>query len=34
MIEATDYDDATSKAKGCPLLSYGGSIEVAEIMEM
>ena len=34
VIEATDFDDATNKAKGCPLLSDSGSVEVAEIMEM
>ena len=34
VIEAKDIDDATSKAKGCPILSDGGSVEVAEIMEM
>lgn len=34
VIEAADYDDATTKAKGCPLLAAGGSVEVAEIMQM
>ncbi len=32
IIEATDVSDASSKAKGCPVLSAGGSIEVYEAM--
>ena len=34
LIEATDDDDAITKAKGCPVLEAGGSIEVAEAMDM
>jgi hypothetical protein len=34
LIEASGLDDALSKAKGCPILSAGGSIEVAEAMDM
>ena len=34
LIEATDLEDALEKAKGCPILSVGGSIEVAEAIEM
>jgi hypothetical protein len=34
LIEATDYEDAVAKAKGCPILSAGGSIEIAEAMDM
>lgn len=32
IIEATDQDDAIKKAKGCPVLEAGGSVEVAEII--
>jgi hypothetical protein len=28
--EADDLDDATQKARGCPILSSGGTIEVYE----
>ncbi len=34
LIEAKDYEDAVSKAKGCPLLTRGGSVEVAEAFDM
>lgn len=34
LIEASDIDDATSKAKGCPILESGGSVEVAEAFDM
>lgn len=34
LIEASDIDDATAKAKGCPVLNSGGSIEVAEAFDM
>ena len=34
LIEASDIDDATAKAKGCPILNSGGSIEVAEAFDM
>ncbi len=34
LLEASDLDDALAKAKGCPLLSSGGSIEVAQAMDM
>jgi len=33
-IEAPNLDDAHKKAKGCPLLAAGGSIEVAEALDM
>src|ERR1017187_8753230 len=33
-IEAKDQDEAVAKAKGCPLLAAGGSVEVAEAMDM
>lgn len=34
LIEAKDMDAALKMAKGCPILSSGGSIEVAEAMKM
>ena len=34
LIEAPDLNDALAKAKGCPVLARGGSIEVAEAFDM
>ena len=34
LIEAPDLNDAVAKAKGCPVLARGGSIEVAEAFDM
>ncbi len=34
LIEASDLDDALVKAKGCPILAGGGSVEVAEAFDM
>src|SRR5262245_6977007 len=34
IIEASSIDDATEKAAGCPILAAGGSVEVAEIIDM
>ena len=34
LIEAPDLDEAIAKAKGCPVLTLGGSIEVAEAFDM
>ncbi len=34
LIEAQDLNDALAKAKGCPLLAAGGSVEVAQAMDM
>jgi hypothetical protein len=34
MIEAKDYDSAAAFAKGCPILTAGGSVELAEVMDM
>jgi hypothetical protein len=34
LIEAKDYDAAAAYAKGCPILASGGSIELAEAMDM
>jgi hypothetical protein len=34
LIEAKDLADAQQKARGCPLLKVGGSIEIAQTMDM
>jgi hypothetical protein len=34
LFEAADLDDALAKAKGCPILEGGGSVEVAEAIDM
>jgi hypothetical protein len=34
LIEASSLDDALEKARSCPILSAGGSIEVAEAIDM
>ncbi len=34
LIEASSLDDAVAKAKGCPILECGGSIELAEAIDM
>lgn len=34
MVEAADHNAAAELAKGCPILSDGGSVEVAEILPM
>jgi hypothetical protein len=34
LIEAASLADAHKKAKGCPLLTAGGSIEIAQAMDM
>ena len=34
LIEAASLDEALAKAKGCPLLAAGGSVEVAQAMDM
>ena len=34
IIDASSIDDAVAKAKGCPILTAGGSVEVAPIIEM
>lgn len=34
LISATNLEDAHSKARGCPLLRNGGSIEIAEAFDM
>ena len=34
LIEASDVDDAVAKAKACPILGAGGSVELAEAFDM
>ena len=34
LIDASSLEDAHSKAKGCPLLESGGTIEIAEAFDM
>lgn len=34
LIEASDLADAHKKAKGCPILRSGGTIEIAEAIDM
>lgn len=34
IIGADSLDDAVVKAKGCPALTSGGSVEVSELIEM
>src|ERR1700730_14215479 len=34
LMEAKDYDEAAARAKACPLLAAGGSVEIAEAMDM
>ncbi len=34
LIEASSLQDAHKKAKGCPLLVGGGTIEIAQAMDM
>ena len=34
MVEAKDYEAAAAMAGGCPILRHGGSVEVAEVIDM
>ena len=34
IIEASSAEDAVAKAKGCPIIAAGGSVEIAEIFPM
>ncbi|MEQ1768854.1 MAG: YciI family protein [Devosia sp.] len=34
IIEARDIDSAVAHARGCPIYSAGGSVEVAELLPM
>jgi len=31
LVKATSLDEATALAKGCPILSFGGNVEIREI---
>ena len=34
LFEAANLEDALAKAKGCPILAAGGSVELAECIDM
>lgn len=34
LFEASSLDDAIAKAKGCPILMAGGSVELAQAIDM
>ena len=34
LVEASSLEDAHQKAKGCPILKAGGTIEIAQAMDM
>jgi hypothetical protein len=34
LIEASNVEDAAEKARGCPILADGGSVEIAEAIDM
>ena len=34
IIEASNLEDAHKKASGCPILQNGGTVEIAEAMDM
>ena len=34
LIEAADIEDAHAKARSCPLLKVGGTVEIAEAIDM
>ena len=34
VIDASSLDDAASKAKGCPVLASGGTVDVYEAIDM
>lgn len=34
VVSADSFDDAVAKASGCPIRDAGGSIEVAQLIEM
>ena len=34
LVEAGDLDDALTTARGCPILEAGGTVEVAEALDM
>lgn len=34
IVKAATYEEATEMAKGCPILAYGGNVEVRDIVPM
>ncbi|PWE32666.1 hypothetical protein DDZ14_09760 [Maritimibacter sp. 55A14] len=34
VVEAPDFDTALKMARGCPMLDHGGTVEVAEAIEL
>lgn len=34
IVKANSFDEAAEIAKGCPVLAYGGNVEVREVMTM
>jgi hypothetical protein len=34
IVKAESFDEAADLAKGCPVLNFGGNVEVREIMEL
>ena len=34
LIEAASLEDAHKKANGCPMLAHGGTIEIAQTLDM
>jgi len=34
LVEASDLEDAMAKARGCPILSANGTVELAEAIDM
>ena len=34
LVEASSLEDAIAKARGCPILASGGSVELAEAIDM
>ena len=34
IVKTDSYDDAVELAKGCPVLAYGGNVEVREVLAM
>jgi hypothetical protein len=34
LFEASNLDDVIAKARGCPILEAGGSVELAEVLDM
>jgi hypothetical protein len=34
IVKAKSFEEAADLAKGCPVLAYGGNVEVREVMVM